>query len=94
MLSFVGLEPGYFQSGTIEFKRKMVKRGASQLRYTLMNCTMPLIMYNMVFDEYYHKKRNKRKPRRVVLSHVAKKLICVIYTLETQNTAFEASKLR
>lgn len=94
MLSFAGLEPGYFQSGTMEFKGKMVKRGSSQLRYTLMNCTMPLIMYNMVFAEYYHKKRAEGKPHRVALSHVAKKLIRVIYTLETKNISFDASKLR
>jgi len=94
MLSFAGLEPGYFQSGTMEFKGKMVKRGSSQLRYTLMNCTMPLIMYNMVFAEYYHKKRGEGKPHRVALSHVAKKLIRVIYTLETTNVSFDTSKLR
>jgi len=94
MLSFAGLEPGYFQSGTMEFKGKMVKRGSSQLRYTLMNCTMPLIMYNVVFAEYYHKKRNEGKSHRVALNHVAKKLLRVIYTLETQNIAFDDSKLR
>ncbi|CUX62201.1 Transposase IS116/IS110/IS902 family protein [Clostridium sp. C105KSO15] len=94
MLSFAGLEPGYFQSGTMEFKGKMVKRGSSQLRYTLINCTMPLIMYNMVFAEYYHKKHNEGKSHRVALNHVAKKLIRVIYTLETQNIPFDDSKLR
>lgn len=94
MLSFAGLEPGYFQSGTMEFKGKMVKRGSSQLRYTLMNCAMPLIMYNMVFAEYYHKKRTEGKPHRVALNHVAKKLIRVIYTLETTDMPFDASKLR
>lgn len=94
MLSFAGLEPGYFQSGTMEFQEKMVKRGSSQLRYVLMNCTMPLIMYNMVFAEYYHKKRAEGKPHRVALNHVAKKLIRVIYTLETKNIPFDASQLR
>ncbi len=94
MLSFAGLEPGYYQSGTMEFHGKMVKRGSSQLRYVLMNCTMPLIMYNMVFAEYYHKKRREGKPHRVALSHVAKKLIRVIYILETKNIPFDASMLR
>jgi transposase len=94
MLSFAGLEPGYFQSGTMAFTGKMVKRGSSHLRYALMNCTMPLIMNNMVFAAYYHKKRQEGKPHRVALSHVAKKLIRVIYTLETTNVPFDASKLR
>lgn len=94
MLSFAGLEPGYYQSGTIESNGKMVKRGSSHLRYALMNCTMPLIMYNMVFAEYYHKKRSEGKPHRVALTHVVKKLIRVIYTLETKNITFDASHLR
>ena len=38
MLSFAGLEPGYFQSGTSETTGKMVKHGSSYLRYALMNC--------------------------------------------------------
>ena len=37
MLSFAGLEPGYFQSGTSETSGRMVKHGSSYLRYALMN---------------------------------------------------------
>ena len=48
----------------------------------------------MVFAEYYHKKRNEGKSHRVALNHVAKKLIRIIYTLETQNIPFDDSKLR
>lgn len=93
MLSFAGLEPGYFQSGTSEHIGHMVKRGSSHLRYTLMNCCMPLIRFNMVFAEYYHKKRSEGKCHRVALSHICKKLIRVIYTLETRNISFDSSKL-
>ena len=79
--SFAGLEPGYFQSGTMEFKGKMVKRGSSQLRYTLMNCTMPLIMYNMVLAEYYHKKRNEGKHHYAATEASSTKLIRQIFAL-------------
>ena len=94
MLSFAGLEPGYYQSGTMEFRGKMVKRGSSQLRYVLMNCVVPLIRFDPVFASYYHKKRLEGKPHRVALSHTAKKLVRVIYTLETQGIDYDASKLR
>jgi len=93
MLSFAGLEPGYYQSGISSHTGHMVKRGSSILRYTLMNCCLPLIQYNLTFAEFYHKKRLEGKPHRVALSHVAKKLIRVIYTLETSNTAFDSAKL-
>ena len=94
MLSFAGLEPGYYQSGTMEFHGKMVKHGSSQLRYILMNCTIALIRFNPVFATYYHKKRQEGKSHRVALSHVAKKLVRLIHTLETNGIDFDASKLR
>lgn len=94
MLSFAGLEPGYYQSGQSEHTGHMVKRGSSHLRCAIMNCCLPLIQFNMTFAEFYAKKRSEGKPHRVALSHVAKKLIRVIYTLETTNQPFDAAKLR
>jgi len=94
MLSFAGLEPGYYQSGTSEHGGGMVKRGSSHLRYTLMNLCIPLIQYNMTFAEYYHKKRNEGKSHRVASSHLVKKLIRVIFTLEKNGIDFDPTKLR
>ena len=94
MLSFAGLEPGYYQSGTSEHRGHMVKRGSSHLRFTLMNLCIPLIQYNMVFAEYYAKKRNEGKTHRVACSHVIKKLIRVIFTLEKNDIDFDPTKLR
>lgn len=94
MLSFAGLEPAYYQSGTSEYTGRMVKRGSSHLRYTLMTVCIPLIKHNIVFAEYYHKKRLEGKPHRVALSHVAKKLIRIIFTLETRNISFDPLKIR
>jgi len=94
MLSFAGLEPGYYQSGTSEYSGHMVKRGSSHLRYTLMNLCIPLIQYNMVFAEYYAKKRAEGKTHRVACSHLVKKLIRVIFTLEKNGIDFDPAKLR
>jgi len=94
MLAFAGMEPGYYQSGASEHGGRMVKRGSSHLRFTLMNVGIPLIRYNVVFAEYYHKKRSEGKPHRVAMSHVAKKLIRIIYTLETRNIVFDPKQLR
>jgi len=93
MLSFAGLEPAYYQSGQSEYNGHMVKRGSSNLRYALMTVCIPLIRHNIVFAAYYHKKRQEGKVHRVALSHVAKKLIRVIYTLETKNIPFDPEKI-
>ena len=93
MLAFAGIEPGINQSGTESHGGKMVKRGSSQLRYTLINCCLPLIRFDMTFATYYAKKRGEGKPHRVAITHVAKKLIRVIYALERQDTDFNAQML-
>ena len=94
MLAFAGLEPGVNDSGTESHGGRMVKRGSSQLRYVLLNCALPLIRFDMTFATYYAKKRAEGKPHRVAMSHVAKKLIRVIFALERQKTDFAVSALR
>lgn len=94
LLSFAGLEPGYFQSGQSEHTGRMVKHGSSHLRYALMNCCLPLITNEPVFAEYYAKKRAEGKPYRVAMTHVAKKLLRVIYTLQTTNVTYDPELIR
>lgn len=93
MLAFAGIEPGINESGTESHGGRMVKRGSSQLRYTLINCCLPLIRFDMTFATYYAKKRGEGKPHRVAITHVAKKLIRVIYALERQDIDFNTKKL-
>ncbi len=72
----------------------MVKQGSSQLRYALMNCCLPLVTNEPAFAEYYAKKRAEGKPHRVAMTHVAKKLLRVIYTLQTKDILYDPSLLR
>ena len=94
MLSFAGLEPGYFQSGTSETTGKMVKHGSSYLRYALMNCAQTVVNYEPTFAMFDAKKRAEGKPHRVALSHVVKKLLRVIYTLQTKSITYNADFVR
>lgn len=93
MLAFAGIEPGVNDSGTESHRGRMVKHGSSQLRYVLINCCLPLIRFDMTFAAYYAKKRGEGKPHRVAITHVAKKLVRVIYALERQDVDFNAQKL-
>lgn len=94
MLAFAGIEPGINDSGTESHRGRMVKHGSSQLRYVLLNCCLPLIRFDMTFATYYAKKRAEGKIHRVAITHVAKKLIRVIYALERQDMDFNVQKLR
>lgn len=94
MLAFAGLEPSVIQSGTLQSNGKMVKHGSGHLRYTIMNSTMIILRYSPTFYDYYLKKRSEGKHHRVALSHVCKKLIRVIYSLEKYNIDFDPSLLK
>lgn len=94
LLSFAGLEPSIIQSGTMLSNGKMVKRGSGYLRQALMNVAMVVIAQNSTFYDYYYKKRSEGKCHRIALSHVCKKLVRIIYKLETQNIQFNPSLLK
>lgn len=94
MLSYAGLDPSVIQSGMIDKTGKLVKRDSSFLRETLMNSASTFAIHNPVIYEYYMKKKAEGKAHRVVLTHIAKKLIRIIHHLEKNNIAFDSSKLR
>lgn len=89
MLAFAGLEPSIRQSGTLSTEGHMVKHGSGYLRNTIMRVVNSLVMHDQVFYDYYNKKRDEGKHHLVAQSHVAKKLIRVIYTLETKGIDYD-----
>lgn len=93
MLSYAGLDSTIKQSGTMSSTGKLVKRGSKYLRATLINVCMRVMIYNPVFYDYYTKKKQEGKHHRVVMVHLAKKLVRVIHHLETHHEDFDPSKL-
>lgn len=93
-VAFAGIEPSISQSGTESHDGKMVKHGSGNLRFYLLNAADYVVIHIPEFAEYYYKKRNEGKTHRVALSHVAKKLVRVIYKLETENIRFDSTKLK
>lgn len=90
MVAFAGIEPSVSESGTEQHDGKMVKHGSSHLRYHLLNAADYVFLHESIFTEFYYKKRNEGKTHRVALSHVAKKLVRIIYKLESENITFRS----
>lgn len=93
LCAFCGVEPSIYQSGTSYHEGKMVKHGSSNLRRTLFNVVPYIIMHNETFKTFYDKKSSEGKAYRVAQSHVVKKLLRVIFTLEMTGSTFAPSKL-
>ncbi len=94
LVAYAGLDPAFYQSGESTFTGKMVKRGSSLLRQVLMNCAQYSLVHNPQMYDYYLKKRSEGKAHRVALSHVAKKLIRIIFALETQQIMFNPEQMK
>ncbi len=93
MLAFAGLEPSKNKSGTKDTNGKMVKHGSSYLRQTIMNVAMISMVHSPKLYDYYLKKRSEGKCHRVALSHLCRKLIRIIFILETTKSDFAYDKL-
>ena len=59
-----------------------------------MSCSRAIPLHNEVFAAYYQKKISEGKPYNVAVNHVAKKLVRLIFALETKGETFNAEKLR
>ena len=90
-VAFAGIEPSISESGIESHTGKMVKHGSGHLRYHLINAAEMVAMHEPIFTEFYYKKRNEGKTHQVTLSHVAKKLVRIIYKLESENTNFKSN---
>ena len=90
ILAYAGLAPSIYQSGqfTASYSR-MEKRGSRYLRYALFNSAKYVCQWDDTFAEYLAKKRSEGKHYYVAISHACKKLIRVIYHLETTGESYK-----
>ena len=82
LLAYAGMSPSKHDSGDYHSKHnKMEKRGSPYLRKTLYLAARLVAQNVPRFKEYLEKKLSEHKPYKIALSHVAKKLIRLIYRL-------------
>ena len=82
LLKFAGLEPAVYESGNYKAtSTPMVKRGSKYLRWALLQAARLVAYRDKAFSAYANKKRNEGKHFYVAVSHVAKKLVRVLFYL-------------
>ena len=89
LLAYAGLSPTTYQSGQLTSSHaKMEKRGSRYLRFALFNATKYVCFWDPTFHAYLAKKRSEGKHYNVAISHAAKKLVRLIYHLETTQQTY------
>lgn len=89
VLAYAGLDPSIYQSGKYTpASGTMVKRGSPQLRWALLMAARSTIVHNPNIAVYYQKKLSEGKHYNVICSHIAKKLVRILYSLLKKNTPY------
>ena len=94
ILAYAGLSPSTYQSGKINATgayAHMEKRGSRYLRYALFNAAKLVCIWEPSFAAYLAKKRAEGKHYNVAISHAVKKLVRLIFALQTSSRAFQSA---
>lgn len=84
ILAYAGCSPTTYQSGQLYSSHAtMEKRGSKYLRWALINAARYVCNWEPTFAAYLEKKRSEGKHYYVALSHTTKKLVRLLYHLET-----------
>lgn len=89
ILAFAGCSPTTYQSGQLYSSHaKMEKRGSRYLRWALLNAAKYVCKWDATFAAYLNKKLSEGKHYNVAVSHAAKKLVRLLYHLETNGETY------
>ena len=92
LLAYAGLSPSTYESGKLKATgayAHMEKRGSRYLRYALFNAAKYVCFWEPSFAAYLAKKRAEGKHYNVAISHAAKKLVRLIFALQTTGRVFQ-----
>ena len=92
LLAYAGLSPSTYESGKLKATgtyAHMEKRSSRYLRYALFNATKFVCHWEPSFAAYLARKRAEGKHYNVAISHAAKKLVRLIFALQTSGKAFQ-----
>ncbi len=82
LVSFSGIDCTVYESGKYKAQHCIPsKRGSKYLRYALFQVSRVIWQWDPVFREYYDKKATEGKHYYVILGHIQKKVIRVIYSV-------------
>ncbi len=93
ILAYAGLSPSTYQSGKLNAAgayAHMEKRGSRYLRYALYNAAKYVCRWEPTFAAYLTRKQAEGKHYNVAISHAVKKLVRVLFALQTSGRAFQA----
>jgi len=89
LISFAGLDLIVYESGKYKVTHTSIsKRGSNFLRYALYQVARVCWIHDPMFNKYYLKKQSENKHYYVILGHIQKKMVKVIYSVLKNNKPY------
>ena len=89
LISYAGLDVIIYESGKYKATNLSIsKKGSVYLRYALYQVAKVCWIHDPMFNEYYIKKQSENKHFYVILGHLQKKLVRVIYSVLKNNKPY------
>ena len=89
LVSFSGMDLTVYESGKYKATHlSPSKKGSVYLRYALFQVSRVIWQCNSTFRNYYEKKLTEGKHHYVILGHIQKKVVRVIFSVLKNNTVF------
>ncbi len=88
LVAFAGFDPKLCESGKYKGHAKMSKRGSKYLRKAVYQASFIASQRDPMFKAIYTKQRSRGKAHQVALSHVANKMLHVIWSVLKSNTPY------
>lgn len=86
LISYAGIDIEPYESGNVSYKnRTNSKKGSSYLRYALFQVAKVIWRFDEQFHQYYLKKKSEHKHFFVILGHIQKKILRVLYSVLKNN---------
>ncbi len=89
VIAMAGLDPALYQSGKIDRKGRISKRGNRHLRRVIWLMTTKVIQFNERFKQYYLKRKTGGLPYKMAVLATAHKLIRVMFAMLKNKTLFD-----
>ena len=81
LIKFAGLDVRIYQSGTVEKRGGIRKRGSPLLRYALFQAAEKSRIHSAELAVYYSKKKSEGKHSICALTHTARKILRIVWAL-------------
>lgn len=89
LISYAGIDIEPYDSGKVSYKNRPIsKKGSSYLRYALFQVAKVIWRFDEQFHLYYLKKQTEQKHYYVILGHIEKKLLRVLYSVLKHNKEY------